>query len=81
MAFESIRSQGLAALAAAYDGKNFKETERKWLADLVQLESQASAIQTSLVETTIAGVEHSRSVELVMNLDAFKAIDFLLRAQ
>lgn len=70
VAFESIRSQGLAALAAAYDGKNFKETERKWLADLVQLESQASAIQTSLVETTIAGVEHSRSVELVMNLDA-----------
>jgi CHAT domain-containing protein len=67
--FESIRSRGLGGLAAAFIEINFTQTERQWIADLVQLDSLASATQNALVETTIAGIEHSRSLELLDRLN------------
>ncbi|TEU00601.1 MAG: CHAT domain-containing protein [Anaerolineales bacterium] len=72
MAFESIRSHGLSGLASAHEQFGFKNAERKWLANLVQLESQASATQRVLVETVIAGIEHSRYAEMLENLSRIK---------
>ena len=55
-AFESIRARGLGDLAAAYEAEDFSVAERRWLAGLVDLESQESAVLTDLTEGTIAGV-------------------------
>ena len=68
LAFESIRARGLSELAGAYVKNNFKEDERRWLAEVVQAESQESALLIDLVETSIAGVEHSKSVEIIEHL-------------
>lgn len=70
--FESIRSRGLGGLAAAFIDNKFSQAERKWIANLVQLDSLASATQNILVETTIAGIEHSRSLELLDRLNQIK---------
>ena len=72
-AFESIRARGLGELAAAYETQHFTEAERHWLAELAQADSQETAIMTELVETTIAGVEHSRSVEIHAQLEQIRA--------
>ena len=71
-AFESVRSFGLSNLAAAFDRIQITDTERKSLADLVQLESQASALQNLLVETTIAGIESNRSIERLEEINRIK---------
>ncbi len=70
--FESVRSRGLGGLAAAFSENKFTQAERKWIADLVQLDSLASAKQNVLVETTIAGIEHSRSFEILDELNHIK---------
>ncbi|OPY76444.1 MAG: CHAT domain protein [Syntrophorhabdus sp. PtaU1.Bin153] len=67
--FESLRSRGLEWLATAFDKSNFTDAERRWIADLVQMDSLISAKQNGLVETAIAGVEHSRSLELLDELN------------
>jgi CHAT domain-containing protein len=72
IAFESIRSHGLSLLASALEQFSFKNTERRWLANVVQLESQVSATQRVLVETAIAGIEHSRYAEMLENLSRIK---------
>lgn len=69
LAFESIRSRGLSELAATYQQSEMTDAERKWLADLVQIDSQTSARLSLLVETAIAGIEHSKSIELLEELD------------
>lgn len=71
-AFESVRSYGLSNLAAAFEHIQLTDTERKSLADLVQLESQASSIQNLLVETTIAGIEGKRSTERLKEINRIK---------
>ena len=68
-AFESIRSRGLTALATIFEHSNLIESERKWLADLVQLQSMQSALTNRLVETAIAGVEHSKSEAILEQLE------------
>jgi len=73
-AFESIRARGLAELAAIFESSHFTDTERHWLAELAQLESQESAILKDLVETTIAGIEHSKSVNLLERLEQTRAM-------
>lgn len=67
--FESNRSYGLGQLAAAYEKGDFTDFEREWLANLVQLESQSSAILSTFVETTIAGTEHNSSVKMIENMN------------
>lgn len=67
--FESIRARGLGELAAAYEANEFTDAERHRLGQLAQLASQESAILADLVETTIAGVEHSRSIEVLERLE------------
>jgi CHAT domain-containing protein len=67
--FESLRSRGLEWLATAFDKGNFTDSERRWIANLVQLDSLISAKQNALVETAIAGIEHSRSFELLDELN------------
>lgn len=69
IAFESIRSRGLSELAATYQQGEFSDAERRWLADLVQTDSQTSARLSVLVETAIAGIEHSKSIQLLEDLD------------
>lgn len=71
-AFESIRARGLGELAAAYETQHFTEAERHWLAELAQADSQETSILADLVKTTIAGVEHSRSVEILGHLDEIR---------
>jgi len=70
--FESLRSHGLQWLATAFDNNNFTDAERKWIAGLVQLDSLISAKQNVLVETAIAGIEHSSSLELLGELNQIK---------
>jgi CHAT domain-containing protein len=70
--FESLRSHGLEWLATAFDKNNFTDAERKWIADLVQLDSLISANQNSIVETAIAGIEHSNTLELLDKLNRLK---------
>jgi CHAT domain-containing protein/tetratricopeptide (TPR) repeat protein len=70
--FESLRSHGLEWLATAFEKNNFTDAERKWIAGLVQLDSLISAKQNGLVETAIAGIEHSRSLELLDELNQLK---------
>lgn len=67
--FESLRSHGLDWLATAFARGTFTDAERRWIAGLVQLDSLISAKQNVLVETSIAGIEHSRSLELLNELD------------
>jgi len=67
-AFESVRSYGLSELTSAYEQAGFTEAERKWLANLVQLESQASAARRFLVETAIAGAEQNDWAEKLDDL-------------
>jgi len=71
-AFESVRSFGLSNLAAALEDIQISDAERQSLADLVQLESQASAIQNLLVESTIAGIESSRSSQRLKEIDRIR---------
>lgn len=68
--FESIRAKGLGDLAASYETQAFSAAERWWLARLVDLESQESAVLTELVEGTIAGEIR----DLNQMLDALQAI-------
>ncbi len=68
LAFESIRARGLGELASAYAENQFKEEERRSLAEVVQAESQESALLIDLVETSIAGVEYAKSVEIIEHL-------------
>lgn len=68
-AFESIRARGLGEMAVAMEANRFTDAERQWLAELAQAESRESALLNDLVETTIAGVEHSRSVEMLEKLE------------
>lgn len=70
--FESLRSHGLEWLATAFEKNNFTYAERKWIASLIQLDSLVSAKQNGLVETAIAGIEHSRSLELLDELNQLK---------
>ena len=70
--FESLRSHGLEWLATAFEKNNFTDAERKWIAGLIQLDSLISAKQNGLVETAIAGIEHSRSLELLDELNQLK---------
>ncbi|KPA19290.1 conserved hypothetical protein, secreted [Candidatus Magnetomorum sp. HK-1] len=55
MTFESIRAHGLGAFSVLYDQISFTNDARNQIAKLIQLESQASAIQTKIVEDAIAG--------------------------
>jgi CHAT domain-containing protein len=68
-AFESVRSYGLSELTSTYEQADFTDAERKWLADLVQLESQASAARRFLVETAIAGDELNNLDEKLESLN------------
>jgi CHAT domain-containing protein len=70
--FESLRSHGLEWLATAFDKNNFTDAERKWIADLVHLDSLISANQNGIVETAIAGIEHSNTLELLDKLNRLK---------
>jgi len=70
--FESLRAQGLEWLATAFDKNNFSAAERKWIASIIQLDSLIGAKQNILVETAIAGIEHSRSLELLDELNRLK---------
>ncbi len=70
--FESVRSYGLGNLAAAFEHIRLTDDERQSIAELVQLESQASAIQNLLVETTIAGIESSRSIERLKKIKGIR---------
>ncbi|MGA1795648.1 MAG: CHAT domain-containing protein [bacterium] len=72
--FESLRSRGLEWLTTAFDKNNFTDAERKWIANFVQLDSLVSAKQNGLVETVIAGIEHSRSLELLDELNQLKQL-------
>ena len=69
--FESLRSHGLEWLSSAFRTASFTDAERKWISDLVQLDSSASAKQNVLVETAIAGIEQSSSSE---RLDELKRL-------
>jgi CHAT domain-containing protein len=66
--FESLRARGLEMLTTAFEKNRFSDAERKWIAGLIQLDSQISAKQNGLVETAIAGIEQSRSLELLDEL-------------
>jgi CHAT domain-containing protein len=72
-AFESIRARGLGELAAAYEANQFTDAERHWLGKLAQAESQESALLNVLVDTTIAGLEHSQSVQMLEQLEQIRA--------
>jgi len=67
--FESLRSHGLDWLATAFDKGDFSDAERSWIAGLIQLDSLISAKQNYLVETAIAGITQSHSLELLEELD------------
>lgn len=69
LAFESIRAYGLSTLMNVFANAGFSDDERKVMADLIQLESQKSALQTDLVYSTIAGIEFSKSSEILKTLD------------
>lgn len=69
LAFESIRSYGLGQLSAAYKQVNLNAQEKRWLADLIQLDSKYSANLNDLVATTIAGAEHSKSIQRLAELE------------
>ncbi len=70
--FESLRSHGLQSLSTAFDKNKFTDAERKWIAGLVQLDSFIGAKQNLLVETAIAGIEDSHSLELLDELNHLK---------
>lgn len=72
-AFESIRARGLGELAEAFEAQDFTDAERRWLAELAQVESEESARVNALVETAIAGIAHSRSVEMLEDLERIRA--------
>ncbi len=71
-AFESLRSRGLGELVTAYEQYTFSDAERRWIANVIQLESQASAVRSLLVETTLAGIGHSNSAEKFEELQQIK---------
>ncbi|MCZ6642480.1 MAG: CHAT domain-containing protein [Gammaproteobacteria bacterium] len=79
--FESIRSRGLTELSTAHEHNRFNAEERKWLSELIQAQSRQDAILKDLVETTIAGVEHSRSIEMLDELDRIEAESVALIGQ
>jgi CHAT domain-containing protein len=63
-AFESIRAHGLGTLAAAFAKPDVSGAHRQSLAELVQVDAEESALLRDLVQTTIAGVAHSKAAEL-----------------
>jgi len=70
--FEYLRSHRLEWLSTAFDKSNFTDADRKWIASLVQLDSLIRGKQNILAETAIAGIEHSRSLELLDELKQLK---------
>lgn len=70
--FESTRAQGMGNLAGVLSNRSVTQKERRWLAQIIQVESQASSIQHRLVEAAIAGIDQGNTPARLLRLHTLK---------
>jgi CHAT domain-containing protein len=72
-AFESVRARGLGELSRAMTRSDVSADDRRWLAELLVLEAQASAIEHRIVAEIVATGQLDAQAERLQTLDRLRA--------
>ncbi len=72
-AFESVRARGLGELALAMARPDVTADDRRWLAELLVIEAEASAIERKIVAEIVASGRLDAQADKLQTLDQFRA--------
>ena len=72
-AFESVRARGLSELALAMARPDVSADDRQWLADLLAIEAQESAIERKIVAEIVASGQLDAPADQLEGLDRLRA--------